>query len=395
MATADDARDEPDRETFTVTLSAAAGATVVDGEAAGEILDNDGPPSLDAVAASADEGDAVGFTVRLSAESERTVTVSVAAGIAAGDTASAGDFTAVPATVLTFAPGDIEKTVTVATTQDATDENDETFTLTLSGATNAGIGTATATGTIADDDPEPALSVADASATEGGSIAFTVRLSAASGRAVTVKYAISDGTATTASSAPGGADYTAASGRLTFAAGETDEAGDGDDAPGHDRRGRRDPDADAVEPLERVAAGRPDGDGDDNRQRQPAGAERGGPERHRGPGRRLRGDADGAERQGSDGGLRDVGRHGDDRDVCARRRGLFIEVGDADLRAGHQDDAGDGADGGRRDRRGRRDPDADAVGRANASLPADRTATGTIADNDNAPSLIVDEGSAD
>ena len=63
----------------------------------------------------------------------------------------------------------------------------------------------------------PALSVADATATEGsGATAdFVVTLEPAAEEAVTVDYATSDGTATA------GDDYTAASGTLTFEAGET------------------------------------------------------------------------------------------------------------------------------------------------------------------------------
>ncbi|MYD92250.1 MAG: hypothetical protein F4Y02_00865 [Chloroflexi bacterium] len=62
----------------------------------------------------------------------------------------------------------------------------------------------------------PALSVADASAEESsGSMAFTVTLSAAASESVSVDYATSDGTAVAE------ADYTEASGTLTFAPGET------------------------------------------------------------------------------------------------------------------------------------------------------------------------------
>ena len=58
--------------------------------------------------------------------------------------------------------------------------------------------------------------MADKSAGEGGgTLAFTVTLSPASGQEVTVAYATAGGTATE------GTDYTAASGTLTFAAGET------------------------------------------------------------------------------------------------------------------------------------------------------------------------------
>ena len=62
-----------------------------------------------------------------------------------------------------------------------------------------------------------ALSVADAEATEEDdtALAFAVTMAPAAARTVTVNYATSDGTATA------GADYTATSGTLTFAVGET------------------------------------------------------------------------------------------------------------------------------------------------------------------------------
>ncbi len=67
--------------------------------------------------------------------------------------------------------------------------------------------------------PLPTLSVGDASVTEGNSgtqdLAFTVNLSSAATSAVTVTYATSNGTAIA------GSDYTATSGVLTFAPGQT------------------------------------------------------------------------------------------------------------------------------------------------------------------------------
>ena len=70
------------------------------------------------------------------------------------------------------------------------------------------------TGTIEDDDDPPSLSVADATGSEGGTLAFEVELGA-SGRTATVDYATSDGTAVA------GEDYQAAEGVLTFAPGES------------------------------------------------------------------------------------------------------------------------------------------------------------------------------
>ena len=67
--------------------------------------------------------------------------------------------------------------------------------------------------------PPPALAVADAQAQEGtdATLDFAVTLDKESTGTVTVEYATSDGTATA------GSDYTAVSGTLTFAAGETEK----------------------------------------------------------------------------------------------------------------------------------------------------------------------------
>ena len=65
----------------------------------------------------------------------------------------------------------------------------------------------------------PAISVSDATVQEadGAVLVFSITLSHASSRTVTVDYATSDGTA------QAGSDYTAASGTLTFNAGETSQ----------------------------------------------------------------------------------------------------------------------------------------------------------------------------
>ena len=156
----------------------------------------------------------------LSAASGKQVTVDYAD--AGTGTATAGtDYTALGSGTLTFAAGETSKTVTVSVTGDETDEANETVVVALSGAVNAALGTASGTGTITDDDGEPSLSIDSPSVGEGDSgsvsLEFTVSLSAASGKQVTVGYA--EGTGGTATA---GTDYTAlGSGTLTFAAGET------------------------------------------------------------------------------------------------------------------------------------------------------------------------------
>ena len=105
--------------------------------------------------ARATEGALVEFTVSLSAASSQQVTVQYAtSGVTAE---SETDFTAASG-MLTFAANETSKTVSVATTADAADEENETFTLTLSSPTNATLGDATATGTINDDEPEDTVS---------------------------------------------------------------------------------------------------------------------------------------------------------------------------------------------------------------------------------------------
>ena len=75
----------------------------------------------------------------------------------------------------------------------------------------------TATGTITDDDEPPTLSIDDAEAGEGESAEFAVRLSAPSGVAVSVSYATADGTAAA------GSDYTSISDVVRFEPGETEQ----------------------------------------------------------------------------------------------------------------------------------------------------------------------------
>ena len=215
VSTTEDTDTEGD-ETFTLTLSSPTNATLDDATATGTINDDDatGSPTLNVSGGNADEGNAVNFTVSLSVESEDEVTVQYAtsSGTATSDT----DFTAASGT-LTFSAGTDSQTVSVSTTNDSTDEENETFTLTLSSPTNATLGDDTATGTIRDNDDPPTVSVADANADEGADVVFTVSLSPASGKRVTVQYATSSGSATS------GTDFTAASGTLIFEAGTTSQ----------------------------------------------------------------------------------------------------------------------------------------------------------------------------
>ena len=206
----DDDRAEP-AETFALTLSSATNATIDTATADGTITDNDDPPEVSIGDAEGAEGEAVAFEVTLGEASGREVTV--AFGTSDG-TATGGEDYQTVAGILTFAPGDLARTVSVDLKLDGKDEPDETFTVTLSSASNATLGTAAGTGTIEDADEPPTLSVDAASGVEGSTAGFSVILDAASDFEVEVDYATSDGTAVV------GEDYEAASGTLTFAPGE-------------------------------------------------------------------------------------------------------------------------------------------------------------------------------
>lgn len=166
------------------------------------------------------------FTVTLSNPVQSGVTVTV--NSAPGTATSPADFTAISNQTVSFAPNSTaSQTVNVTIANDALDENDENFTLTLSGLTATGnvtlpAGTATATGTILDDDALPVLSIANVTQPEGNAtntLTFTVNLSPVSGRAVSFTRATADGTAV--STAPN-ADFVAIpSGIVTIPAGQT------------------------------------------------------------------------------------------------------------------------------------------------------------------------------
>jgi large repetitive protein len=212
VTTTNDTLDEAN-ETFFANLTSATNATIGDGQGVGTIQDNDDQPTVSISNATAvTEGQNLQFQVNLSAASGQTVTVAYATSDV---TATAGqDYTAASGT-LTFAAGETSKTVTVQTTDDALDEDTEQLRVTLSNPTNATLGTSQATGDINDNDGPPELSVLDTWAIEGQNAVFTVVLSRASGKQITVGYATVDGTAVSTS------DYTTASGTLTFTAGQT------------------------------------------------------------------------------------------------------------------------------------------------------------------------------
>jgi chitinase len=213
-----DALDETD-ESFIVTLSNPANATIADGSATGTIVDDDPGSLLSVDDVSLAEGDAgtttATFTVSLSAASGQTITVGWATGD--DDAVQPSDYTTGSGT-LTFLPGDTSETLTVSVNGDPVAELDEAFRVILSGPSNATLGDPTGIGTIVDDELLPVIDVDEPTVAEDtGSVTFSVSLSHGSDSPVTVGWSTAAGTATD------GSDFLAATGTVVFAPYDTAE----------------------------------------------------------------------------------------------------------------------------------------------------------------------------
>ncbi len=166
--------------------------------------------------AEGDSGDSpLLITLSLSAPADRDYSIdySVASDSDGANPATAGsDFVAASGTLSVLA-GESGASFSVSVLGDEQIEADETFVVR---ASNADLGSGEVVVTILDDD-RPSLRIEDANGAEGdGALEFTVSLfPAVPGEAVSVEYASADGSAIARS------DYSATSGTLTFAAGET------------------------------------------------------------------------------------------------------------------------------------------------------------------------------
>ena len=175
VATIEDTDPERD-ETFTVSLSVSGTQETVSATdtGTGTITDDDGKsdttPAVTIGDASADEGDAITFTVTLDKAvfGGLTVTPRFTDGTATAGT----DYTANTAAIAFEGTAGEQHTLTVATIEDTDREPDETFTVSLSvsGTQQAVTATDTAIGTITDDEPGPSDTAA------GGSAQLVIRL---------------------------------------------------------------------------------------------------------------------------------------------------------------------------------------------------------------------------
>jgi ELWxxDGT repeat protein len=222
----------------TATLAAAVDPTARSGVPVGRLLFAKGTPGGDKVffSGSDDDGNnepwvmpvsptlsvsdirvsesagSAGVVVRLSPPNP-SATVTANWTTVAGSAAADSDFTTSSGTV-SFAPGETQQLISVPIINDAALEGDETFTVRLSGASNAELPVPDAVVTIGDDSLDgPYLEVLApvTPPNEGSPAVFKVRLTGAHADYVYVNYR------TIAISATSPADFTRQTGTLTFA----------------------------------------------------------------------------------------------------------------------------------------------------------------------------------
>lgn len=163
----------------------------------------------------AENGGSVTLTVTRSSGTDGAATVNYAT---AAGTATAGvDFTATSGSLSWAAGESTSKTIVVPILNDALVEGNETFTVTLSGATGATLGSISSTTvTITDDETSASVgATASSYSVNEGAGSLVITLARQGTEAATVTYATASGTATA------GADFTGTSGTLNWAAGES------------------------------------------------------------------------------------------------------------------------------------------------------------------------------
>jgi len=165
------------------------------------------------------EGGNLVFTVTKTGTATGTLTVDYATSD--GSATAGSDYSGASST-LTFLSTDSSKTVTVATSDDAAVESDETILLNLSSSSSgATIADGQGVGTINDNDSDcAAISFTVASngpVAEGANSVFTIT------KAGTTSYSCSVSYATASGGALSGTDFTAISGALTFTSGQTSQ----------------------------------------------------------------------------------------------------------------------------------------------------------------------------
>ena len=222
LATADDGADEADGS-VSVTLDAGTGYAIAEGKATAKVAvrDDDTPTVSIAAGSGVTEGTPAAFTLTANPAPHADLTVSLAV-TQGGDHAAEGETGTREVVIPTGGSAAFE----VATADDGADEPDGSVTATLAAGRGYAVAASpddTASVAVADDDAAPgvpALAIGDVRASEDdGFMWFTVTLSPASDRAVSVDYRTRESNPVSART---NSDYLQVDfGDVTFSPGET------------------------------------------------------------------------------------------------------------------------------------------------------------------------------
>ncbi|MEM8857655.1 MAG: Calx-beta domain-containing protein [Chloroflexota bacterium] len=212
-------------EGFTVTLNnPSAGGDISTATATGTIENDDGDLNIFVLDANKAEGDSgtisFTFTVTKSAAFNDSTMVNYTVAPAGVYPADADDFGgAFPTGIVSFTAVETSKTVTINVSGDHDFEDDEEFSVTLSGATNdAVIAIASANGTIQNDDTGLSISADSGAQPEGTDITFLVTRSGDTSGTNDVSYSVTGNGTYPANAADFGGAFP--TGAVSFAIGE-------------------------------------------------------------------------------------------------------------------------------------------------------------------------------
>lgn len=214
---------EEAEETIELALSGATGATL--GTAGHTItIANDTLPRVQFASASSNVDEGTTGSLELVLDKAAPVEVSVKVQVTGGTATAGGDYTFQNDVIVTFPAGSMSQTVPLEAVQDALDEDLETVALQLvepSPGVLPGVNFVQDVNLVDDDAPPTASFLIDASAFgEAGTYGMIVRLSAASGRTVTVPYQVIPGAANAATPTT---DYVLEASPLVFQPGDIEE----------------------------------------------------------------------------------------------------------------------------------------------------------------------------
>lgn len=185
------------------------------------IQNNDAAPLFSVNDQTGDEGTALNFVVTSSLSSLAPMSVDWTTAPTGASPTENGDFSPTTGTVA-FAPGQTTATIPIDLTDDAVDEDTETFLVLLSNPQGGNVSDGTGLGTINDLDDPPVVDIAGATpVSEGDTAEFPVTLSAPSEKTVTVVAGAedADGLLGVFTDAPD--DHGTTTETLTFLPGET------------------------------------------------------------------------------------------------------------------------------------------------------------------------------